>query len=170
MKPLIFLILIIGCSVPEKRIDDSQAGRPNRNEWKKQTASIDPNDSLRMGSTYLSVYSQVYQHTEHRTYNLTATVSMRNISSSDTIYISKADYFDTHGNLVTEYLDNTVFILPHETIEIVVAQTDETGGTGGNFIFDWATNAGSPDPYFECVMISTSGQQGLSLVTTGVKR
>ncbi len=135
--------------------------------WGKRTIRIPEADSLVTGSTYLSVYSQIYSQTEHLTHDLTATVSMRNMNRVDTVYLTSAEYFDTHGNLIRTYFKNVIFIAPMETIEIVIDEHDREGGTGANFLFDWATAAGVTEPHFEAVMISTSGQQGLSFATTG---
>ena len=57
-----------------------------------------------------------------------------------------------------------------ETIEIVIDQVDSVGGTGGNFIFSWATENQYNEPLFEAIMISTDNQQGISFTTQGVKR
>lgn len=58
---------------------------------------------------------------------------------------------------------------PLETVEIVVDETDVEGGTGANFIFEWSKKDSTPEPLFEAVMISTSGQQGLSFTSTGIR-
>jgi hypothetical protein len=137
--------------------------------WDKRTINFKLNDSLEIGSSYLSIYSQIYSQTEHLTHNLTATVSIRNISSSDSIYLFKADYFDTKGHLIRSYFNKPIFISPLETVEIVIDEKDKEGGTGANFVFDWKINKNSPQPFFEGVMISTSGQQGLSFTTQGKK-
>ncbi len=110
-----------------------------------------------------------YSESEHRSHNLTATVSMRNTSCTDTIYICSADYFNTEGQLVHKYIDKTIFLKPLETIEIVIAQADNKGGTGANFVFNWQTPEKCSEPLFECVMISTYGQQGLSFTTKGIR-
>ena len=54
-----------------------------------------------------------------------------------------------------------------ETIEIVIGEPDREGGTGANFVIDWSISPDVVEPLFECVMISTTGQQGLSFVTEG---
>ena len=92
---------------------------------------------------------------------------MRNTSRQDTLYIDKAEYFDTHGNSIRTYFDQTIFIAPMETVEIIIDETDQIGGTGANFIFDWQIKPNTNEPLFEGVMISTYGQQGLSFTTQG---
>ena len=135
--------------------------------WQARTVSSLPSDSLTAGTTYLSIYSQIYSQTEHRTHDLTATVSIRNTNQSDTIFVEKAQYFDTHGELIETYFNQTIFIAPLETVEIVIDEIDRTGGTGANFLFNWRVAPNQPEPLFEAVMISTLGQQGLSFTTQG---
>lgn len=136
--------------------------------WSSRSATLPVVDSLRTGSTYLSVYSEIYSLTEHRTHNLTATISMRNTNRQDTVYIRRADYYNTEGTLLRTYFDNTIFLAPMETVEIVIDEIDDSGGTGANFLFDWTVAQGVRPPLFEGVMISTSGQQGLSFTTQGI--
>lgn len=161
----ITILLILWSCTPKSEISSLDPVN-----WEKRSVQINDSDSLVEGSTYLSVYSQIYQRTEKHLYDLTVTVSIRNISSIDSIYIFRADYFNTEGNLIRTYFEKPVFVKPLETIEIVIDETDTHGGTGANFIFDWATPQGIHEPLFEAVMISTTGQQGLSFTTQGVKR
>ena len=123
-------------------------------------------DSLLQGASYLSVYSQIYNQTEHKTYNLTATVSIRNVNRYDTIYIDNAEYFNTRGHAIRKYFKKTLYLAPMETVEIVIAEKDKEGGTGANFHFDWRIKPSSNEPLFEAVMISSFGQ-GLSFTTQG---
>ncbi len=152
-------LLVLGCSKKE----DSSVNPEN---WTKRTIQLPKQDSLEYGKSYLSVYSQIYSITEHRTHNLTSMISMRNTSESDSIFILRAEYYDTHGKSVRNYFDNPIFLLPMETVEIILNQVDVSGGTGSNFIFEWKTPKNCPEPLFEGVMISTMGQQGLSFTTT----
>ncbi|MDV7187373.1 DUF3124 domain-containing protein [Lutibacter sp. TH_r2] len=141
----------------------------NPENWLKRTVNLKGKDSLEYGKSYLSVYSQIYSKTQHRTHNLTVMVSMRNTSDLDSIYILKAEYYDTHGKSLRTYFENPIFLAPMETTEIIIDEIDVSGGTGSNFIFEWKTPQNCPEPLFEGVMSSTMGQQGLSF-TTHAKR
>ena len=158
---LVAVLLIQSCS------EKAEISSVNPVNWEKRTVELEWNDSLTHGRTYLSVYSQIYSQTEQRTHDLTATISIRNTSTEDTIYINKAEYFGTEGNSIRTYFDKTIFISPLETVEIIIDQQDREGGTGANFIFDWAVAKNANEPLFEGVMISTYGQQGLSFTTRG---
>ena len=128
-----------------------------------------PLDSgLTKGKTYLPVYSQIYMQSDKSIHNLTVSISMRNVSTTRTLYIETAEYYDTKGELIKNYFEKPVLIKPMETIEIVVDENDNAGGTGGNFIFNWSTLPDADKPLFQAVMISTTGQQGLSFSTNGI--
>ena len=137
--------------------------------WSKRKANISLSDSLEYGKSYLSVYSQIYSSSEHKTHNLTAMVSLRNTSDVDTVYLLRAEYYDTHGKSVRKYFDFPIFLEPMETTEITIAEVDVSGGTGSNFIFEWKIPKDCPEHLFEGIMNSTVGQQGLSF-TTEAKR
>lgn len=167
MKKGFLLIILIGLVASCE--DEKAISSYNPVDWETRSAKIPEIDSLQNGKSYLSVYSEIYSQTEHRTHNLTTTVSMRNINIKDTIYINKAEYFNTEGKLIRTYFYHPIYIAPLETVEIVVDETDIEGGTGANFIFEWAIKNSISEPLFEGVMISTSGQQGLSFTSEGVR-
>lgn len=166
MKKLLLIFLsVLALSCTEKAQKEVSSVDPVN--WNNRKASLSKTDSLVQGMSYLSVYSEIYSETEHRTHNLTSTISMRNTNLKDTIYINKAEYFDTRGNSIRTYFDFPIYIKPMETVEIVIDEKDESGGTGANFLFQWSMKPASHEPYFEGVMISTSGQQGLSFTSQG---
>lgn len=165
IKFLYLSIIIIFCSCNNKK----EIGSIDIENWSKRTVNISSKDSLMYGKSYLSVYSQIYNNTSYKTQNLTSMVSLRNTSESDTIYLLKAEYYDTHGKSIRKYFDSPVFLAPLETTEIIIDEIDTTGGTGSNFIIEWKIPEACSEPIFEGVMISISGQQGLSF-TTQAKR
>lgn len=140
---------------------------PGSVDWSKRSVSVAAIDSLMSGETYLSVYSQIYSSKENRTHDLTATISVRNTNSLDSVYLEKVEYYNTGGKLIKTFIERPVFIAPMETIEIVLDENNLQGGTGANFLFYWMKEERTPEPYFEAVMISTSGQQGISFTTQG---
>jgi len=165
MKKIILIIFtaltLISCD------NKKEMSSIHQENWENRIIDFKLNDSLTSGSTYLSVYSQIYSQSQHRTQNLTVTVSMRNINLRDTVYVFKATYFDTKGKEIRSYLKKPIFLGPMETVEIVIDEIDKEGGTGANFLFDWKVAKNDNEPFFEGVMISTSGQQGLSFSTQG---
>ena len=160
---IIFILLLLSCN-KKKEISSI-----NPQNWSKRAINIKAKDSLEFGKSYLSVYSQIFSVTEHRTHNLTSMISMRNTSEFDTIYLLRAEYYDTNGKSVRKYFDSSIFLAPMETTEIIIDETDVSGGTGSNFIIEWKIPKNCPEPLFEGIMTSTMGQQGLSF-TTQAKR
>ncbi len=137
-------------------------------KWELRVANVNADSLMVKDTVYLPVYSHIYSKTEHRKHDLTITVSIRNTSLSDTIYITGADYYHTKGKLVSSFVKNPVYVSPMETIEIVLDKEDNTGGSGANFIISWGARNSTADPIFQAVMISTSGQQGIAFTTDGV--
>ena len=138
-------------------------------DWEnKKSDVIDFSDYIK-GKTYLPVYSHIYHIHEHKTFDLTITISIRNVSMTDTVYILNADYYNTIGSNVRQYLKNPVFLEPLETVEIVIEEYDMEGGSGANFIFDWAMANDKNPPLFEAVMISPYEQHGLAFTTRGIR-
>ncbi|MBC3847002.1 DUF3124 domain-containing protein [Winogradskyella echinorum] len=163
MKKIVLLLCIAfsfyGC---ENNISEDEFERIN---WNARAADVSGLDSLEVGKSYLSIYSQIYSLSQHKKYNLTAMASLRNTSETDTIYLLKADYHGTHGEIIKQYIEKPVYLLPMETLDIVIEESDVSGGTGSNFIFDWITPKDCSEPIFEAVMSSTVGSQGLSFTT-----
>ncbi|MGB3606157.1 MAG: DUF3124 domain-containing protein [Psychroserpens sp.] len=137
--------------------------------WNKRQINLNAKDSLAYGKSYLSIYSQIYSLYQHKTHNLTAMASLRNVSDQDSVYILSAKYYDTHGTLLRTYFDKPIYLAPLETTEIIIEELDVEGGTGSNFIFEWKIPKNAPAPLFEGIMNSTVGQQGLSFTTQAVR-
>ncbi len=146
LRSISFLCLLIVVSFACRK--PKELSSVSEENWTQRTVGGTLSDSLKSGSTYLSVYSQIYSETEHKTHPLTGTISMRNANRSDTIYITKAEYFNTYGQMIRAYFDKPIFIAPMETVEIVIDQEDNLGGTGANFIFEWVAASEYSRSYF----------------------
>jgi hypothetical protein len=96
---ILLVMLILGCN-KEKEISSF-----NPENWYNRATNLNAKDPLEYGKSYLSIYSQLYSMPEHKTHNLTAMASLRNTSETDSIYILKAFYYDTHGKLIRKYFD-----------------------------------------------------------------
>ena len=161
----IFLIILIAGSCTEEESTKFPVGQEN---WDNRKATIENFENYHQGKVYLPLYSYIYHLHDQRTFDLTITVSIRNISPTDSLYILNADYYNTIGENIRQYFESPIYIKPLETVEIIISEQDTEGGSGANFVFEWAANTDKNPPLFEAVMISTYGQQGLSFVTRGV--
>lgn len=163
LRILLIVLIFNACSVKE-----TDKYPTKQEDWTSKQTTIENFDNFYRGIVYLPVYSHIYHIHEHRTFDLTITVSVRNISQSDTAYILKADYINTIGENIRQYIKKPIYLKPLETIEIIINKQDIEGGSGANFIFEWAMRGEKNPPLFEAVMISTYNQQGLSFTTRGV--
>jgi len=168
LKPIFFTVITLFIIVTAC-VEEEKSAPIETENWSLRTTEAIALDSLESGKTYLSIYSQIYSQNKGRTSNLTAMVSLRNTSRTDTIYIASAEYYDTDGHLVENYIDQTVYLRPFETVEIIIDEEDITGGTGSNFLFEWYTPEDSPEPLFEGIFSSNNFQLGLSFTTQGVR-
>lgn len=167
MKKLITLLLFISfftsCLESNPNLDED-----GKDVIESKEIYSDVNNFPFRDTVYVPIYSDIYSETKDYRTNLTATLSIRNTSLFDSIYVEAIDYYDTNGTLVHRYLTRTILLKAMQSIEYVIAEDDVKGGTGANFIVNWGASKSDVKPIFQGVMISTSGQQGLSFVTEGV--
>ena len=168
MKYLFFGLLVFfiatSCQDEKRRADKSPSDLAL-----ERAVELPESDSLEYGTSYLPVYSEIFQQSDTKTYNLTITVSLRNVSLKDSIYLLTVDHYNSAGSLIKSYLKNPVYVKPLETIDVVIEEMETEGGTGGNFIFDWAIIDERNPPLIEAVMISTLGAQGISFTSRAVR-
>ncbi len=116
---------------------------------------------------YVPVYSNIYQRTRDDRTSLTSTLSIHNTSETDTLYISRIDYYNTEGKLVRKYIESTIFLNTFETLEYVVDEEDDSGGSGANFVIEWYGSK-KLNPLFQAVMIGGLANKLFAFTTEGV--
>jgi hypothetical protein len=118
-------------------------------------------------TVYVPVYSHIYDKDGTTIINLTATLSIRSTDFTDSIYVTKADYYGSDGKLIKKYLDSTLLVKPMNSVEFIVEHSETAGGAGANFMVEWhAKNAVTP--VIQAVMLSTLYSAGISFVVNGV--
>lgn len=116
---------------------------------------------------YIPIYSDIYSRTRNYKVLLAATLSIRNTSRQDSLFIKEVDYYDSAGNFVRNYLKKPIYLNPMETIDFVIDEDDDTGGSGANFMVTWGAKK-QIHPLFQAVMLGSVGQQGITFTTEGV--
>ena len=116
---------------------------------------------------YVPVYSEILGANLDKKIQLSATLSIRNISMDSEIIVSVVDFYDTHGTLIRHYLQNPVVLKPLETLSYLVEYKDSKGGDGANFIVRWAAKNEVAEPIVEAVMIGASSALGISFISKG---
>ena len=166
--PISTILCLIVVAILCYSCEDSKVlNSTNPDKWNKRMLNRTLHDSMEVGSTFLSIYSQIHNRDESELIGLFATVSLHNPNVNDSIFIDKTVYYNTDGEPIRTYFDKTIFIRPMETVQIIIEEQDNEGGTGANFVFDWQIKPNTIDPIFEAVMISTYSSQSISFTTTG---
>ena len=70
--------------------------------------------------------------------DFSVTLSVHNASETRPLVLKRIAYFDTVGKMVESYLKAPVALKPFSTVEVFIPATDVRGGTGANFVVDWA--------------------------------
>jgi hypothetical protein len=131
-------------------------------------ATVDKTTFEKTEQVYIPIYSDIYFVDSKHTFSLTATLSIRNTSFKDSIYVFAIDYYNSGGEKVRRYNESTLLVKPMESIEFVVENKDDTGGVGANFVVEWGAKPEAQKPFFQGIMIGTTGQQGISFTTEGI--
>jgi hypothetical protein len=114
---------------------------------------IPPGRSLGQ-SLYLPIYSHVWHGEMDRKGQpmktlVSVSVSIRNTDPAKSIQVSSAQYFDTDGKKIKEYVTAPKTIGPMGTYELFVPRSDDTGGSGANFVISWKSDTPSSLPIVE---------------------
>jgi hypothetical protein len=162
-------VLVSACS-PSPSPQEETASPDSSAQAKQLEAPPFPADSLRAETSsgqvlYVPVYSRIPFRDQDRTINLAATISIRNTDYADSLQLTAVDYYDSQGNLVHRYLKEPRWLMPLASTSFVVAEEDERGGVGANFIVRWKAQRVVAPPVVESVMISTQSTQGISFVS-----
>jgi hypothetical protein len=90
---------------------------------------------------YVPVHSSIYLGLDVRkqTVDLTATLSIRNISPQFPIVLTFVRYYDSAGHPVREYVKEPAELGPLASVEFVIPRADTAGGAGANF---WSSGWG----------------------------
>jgi hypothetical protein len=120
-------------------------------------------------TVYVPVYSHVYHGPKNRPFPLTCTLSIRNVDLTRSFRVEAVDFYNSHGGLVRGLIDAPQFVRPMGTLEFIVDESDNDGGSGANFVVRWSADEPLNPPLMEAVMIGTSSNQGISFTSRGVE-
>jgi len=152
------------------------AGTPPAPEARSSAAvRLQPAAPLDAGTprhrVYVPVYSSIYHGLGTRgseQVDLTATVSVRNLSPTTPIVLEAVRYHDSTGRRLRDYVEQPGMLAPLASVEFVVDRIDRAGGPGASFLVEWAGPAEVDAPLVEAVMLGTVGTTGISFTSRGV--
>ncbi len=129
-------------------------------EIPKQTLSV-------TGSIYVPTYSSVSLVPGQLRADFSVTLSIHNTSQDKPLVLKRVAYFNPAGTLVQSYLQQPIALRPFGTVEIFIAQNDVRGGTGANFIVDWAAVGEVAEPVAETLMFGSIGSGSYAFISQG---
>jgi len=103
---------------------------------------------------YLPIYSHIWHGDldskgEPAKALVSVSVSIRNTDPAKAIRISSALYYDTGGKKLKEYIPAARTIPPMGTLELFIPRSDDTGGSGANFVIVWRSDTPASPPIVE---------------------
>ncbi|MBR0694209.1 DUF3124 domain-containing protein [Bradyrhizobium lablabi] len=119
------------------------------------------------GALYVPVYSSVSMSQGKLRADFSVTLSVHNASETSPLVLKRIAYFDTSGNMVESYLKSPVALKPFSTIEVSIATADTRGGTGANFVVDWAAPGEIAEPVVEALMVGSVGAGHYAFISQG---
>ncbi|TKB26934.1 DUF3124 domain-containing protein [Desulfopila sp. IMCC35006] len=135
-----------------------------------QTPSLqaaDPSPLTKGQMVYVPAYSNIYHGNKEDPLLLAVTLSIRNVDPNNSLTITAVNYHETQGPLVKKYIKAPIILGPLGSERFIVAQRDDTGGSGANFIVEWRADKPINPPIIESVMIGTQSQLGISFTSRG---
>jgi len=116
---------------------------------------------------YVPIYSDIYIDKTDPEHLLATTLSIRNTSFNDTLYISKIDYYNTEGGLIRKYIDKTICLNPMGSVNYVVEKEGKTVGSGANFIVELSAKSPDIKPLIQAIMIGGLGHESFLMSMDG---
>jgi hypothetical protein len=122
-----------------------------------------------------TLYLPVYSHIWHGEIDgkgkpaktlVSVLVSVRNTDATRPIRLTSAQYYDTEGKRIKEYVAAPRSIPPMGTYEIYVPTSDDSGGSGANFILTWKADGGASPPIIEALHANLPTGRAIVFVTS----
>ena len=166
IKPTIFLLLAF---LPQAVVPQARAqGTGFIEKTFADSLTAMPSEPLSVsGGFYVPVYSSVSMSQGRLRADFSVTLSVHNASETRPLVLKRIAYFDTVGRLVESYLKAPIALKPFSTVEVFIASTDVRGGTGANFVVDWAATGDIAEPAVEALMVGSVGNGHYAFISQG---
>jgi hypothetical protein len=161
-----FLAILAALSILYSPAAGAQTGAIEQNFAASLTAL--PAENLTVsGAFYVPVYSSVSMSQGKLRADFSVTLSVHNASETRPLVLKRIAYFDTSGKMVESYLKSPVALKSFATIEVFIAASDVRGGTGANFVVDWAATGEIAQPAVEALMVGSVGPGHYAFISQG---
>lgn len=132
----------------------------------REIAAAEHTEHLSKGQVlYAPAYSHIYSGNREKPFQLTVTLSIRNVDPKGQIKITLVDYYETQGALIHKQIEKPITLRPLQSLRYVIPESDKSGGSGANFIVEWLSDTYVNPPIVESIMIGTQSQQGISFAS-----
>lgn len=120
---------------------------------------------------YLPIYSHIWHGDFDRTGEpaktlVSISVSIRNTDPANAIRVSSAQYYDTNGRKLKEYVASPRTIAPMGTYELFIPRSDDSGGSGANFLISWSADTAVNPPVVEGVHANLPAGRSIVFTTS----
>ncbi|TFV43659.1 DUF3124 domain-containing protein [Bradyrhizobium niftali] len=119
------------------------------------------------GGFYVPAYSSVAMSQGKLRVDFSVTLSVHNASETQPLVVKRIAYFDTAGKQVESYLKAPVALRPLATVSIFIPTDDVRGGTGANFLVDWAATGEIAEPVVEALMVGGVANAHYAFISQG---
>jgi len=122
-------------------------------------------------SLYLPIYSHIWHgdvvaNGERTKTLVSVSVSIRNTDPVKSIRILSAQYYDTDGKKLKEYVTTPKTIGPMGTHELFVPRSDDTGGSGANFVIQWKSDTPASPPMVEGIHANLPAGRSIAFISS----
>lgn len=119
-------------------------------------------------TVYVPIYTHIYSGLKGRSFDLAATLSIRNTDQKHSIMIVSVKFYDTEGNLIEDYIGTPLQLGVLASTRYIIKEGEKkSGGSGANFMVTWKSDKGVNPPIIEAIMIGAKSGQGISFVSRG---
>jgi hypothetical protein len=118
-------------------------------------------------TVYVPVYSHVYYGDRQLPFNLSVNLSLRNTDPVHSITFTSANYYESNGVLIRQYLMKPLIVKPMGSNYLYIKQSDLGGDWGANFVVEWTSKKPVNEPIIEAIMYGALGTHTMTFLSRG---
>ena len=121
------------------------------------------------------LYLPIYSHVWHGDVDargvpmktlVSVLVSIRNTDLTRSITVLSAQYYDTEGRKLREFVNAPKAVKPMGTMELYVPRSETAGGSGANFVISWQAEAPANPPLVEALHLDLPAGRSIAFTTS----
>lgn len=166
VRIVLWLMVLLG--LPGSTLPAAAQPKTNLEQTFADSLTAMPKEELAVsGGFYVPAYSSVAMSQGKLRVDFSVTLSVHNASETQALVVRRIAYFDTAGKQVETYLKAPIAVKPLATISIFIPTDDVRGGTGANFIVDWAATGEIAEPAVEALMVGGVANAHYAFISQG---